>query len=103
MAKGVKIFAYLNDWLIWESDPHRCRAAGKGSESDDKIRVSSQRKVVNVDFLAKSQLARSDLRYEQRIPDLVSGLQEQGEGAVKDFMAKKICHEKTARMHCTSY
>ena len=22
-GKGVQIFAYLNDWLIWESEPHR--------------------------------------------------------------------------------
>ena len=25
--KGVKIFAYLDNWIIWESNPQRCRAA----------------------------------------------------------------------------
>ena len=26
-GKGVKIFAYLDDWILWESSPQRCRAA----------------------------------------------------------------------------
>ena len=26
-GKGFKIFAYLNDWIIWELDPQRCKAA----------------------------------------------------------------------------
>ena len=90
-AKGVKIFAYLDDWLIWESSPHRCRAA-----LQKVLRV-----IEKYGFLVNEK--KSMLTPAQRVKwlgliwdtnegslSLPQDYQAKVKAAVKDFVAKKF-------------
>ena len=90
-GKGVKIFAYLDDWILWESSPQRCRAAL------EKVRSVIQK----YGFLVnekKSMLTPSQrVKWLGLIWDTTDGTlglpldyQNKVKSAVKDFVAKKF-------------
>ena len=55
-TKGIKIFDYLDDWIIWESSPHRCRAGLLKVRSVTADMASSQREEVDVGSILKESV-----------------------------------------------